>query len=225
MQKLVSGVTKFQDEGFAENQELFQTLANGQEPEALLITCADSRIDPNLITQTKPGDLFIIRNAGNIVPPHTMATGGVTASIEFAVKALNVQHIVICGHTDCGAVKGAIRLATDGGALPGLPHVTNWLCHCSAAVEKVRSRQDGELGPDQLLEVTQENVLLQLKHLETHPSVAARLESGQIELHGWVYDIGNGRVICHDAGQKAFVPVEDRYSDLLKETPQAKARA
>ena len=146
------------------------TLGVGQNPEVLFITCSDSRIDPNMVTQTGPGDLFICRNAGNVVPPHSNQTGGMTASIEFAVAALGVEHIVICGHTDCGAMKGA--LAPE--ALDELPHVKEWLGHCRGATEVVKHKH-GSVGSEHLDEVTKENVLLQIQHLKTHPSVAGRL--------------------------------------------------
>ena len=123
MDHVISGVAKFQKEVYPNKKATFQKLANGQNPEVLFITCSDSRIDPNLVTQTDPGELFICRNAGNIVPPHSNQTGGMTASIEFAVAALGVSHIVVCGHTDCGAMKGAIK--PEG--LDALPHVKEWL--------------------------------------------------------------------------------------------------
>ena len=208
MEKLISGVTEFQKNGFTENKELFETLANGQEPEVLFITCADSRVDPSLITQTLPGDLFICRNAGNIVPPHSNVTGGMTASIEFAVAGLGVKHIVVCGHSDCGAMKGAL----NPDAVKSLPHVSNWLSHCAAAQAKVKARHKN-IDDRHLLEMTEENVLLQLKHLETHPSVAAKMATGSIELHGWIYDIANGTVNCHDQQQQAFIPIVECYSN------------
>ena len=105
MEELIQGVTKFQNEVYPGKEAAFRKLANGQNPEVLFITCADSRIDPGMLTQTQPGDLFICRNAGNVVPPHSNQTGGMTASIEFAVAALGVSHIVVCGHSDCGAMK------------------------------------------------------------------------------------------------------------------------
>lgn len=211
MDKLIKGVAAFQNGEFEQNRELFKTLAGGQSPEVLLITCADSRIDPNLITQTQPGDLFICRNAGNIVPPHNAhTTGGTTASIEYAVSVLGVEHIVVCGHTDCGAMKGAMYPES----LTSLPHVSEWLSHCSAALAKVKARNKN-IGDEQLLEMTQENVLLQVKHLETHPSVAAKLATDSIEIHGWVYDIGHGTVSCYDAASKQFIPIEDRYSGVI----------
>ena len=173
MEKVISGVVKFKSTSFVERRKLFAELANGQSPEVLFITCSDSRIDPNMITQTEPGELFIIRNAGNIVPPHARVAGGVTASIEFAVAALGVKHIVICGHTDCGAMKGALNVS----ALSDLPHVQEWLDHTRAAVEVVRAKHGGATESE-LASVTEENVLLQLQHLRTHPAVLAKMSTG-----------------------------------------------
>ena len=137
MEKLVAGIMKFQQHQFKEHQKLFATLAKGQEPEILFITCSDSRIDPCLITQTRPGDLFIARNAGNLVPPHyAQATTDMDASIEFAMEVLQCRHIVICGHTDCGAMKGALKPE----AVKHLHHVSNWLSNAAAASARVCAR-------------------------------------------------------------------------------------
>ncbi|MEX2366208.1 MAG: carbonic anhydrase [Pseudohongiellaceae bacterium] len=216
MDKLVTGVRKFKKHHYLDKKELFEVLANGQSPEALFITCSDSRIDPNLITQTEPGDLFICRNAGNIVPPHSLNTGGTTASIEFAVTALKVPNIIVCGHTDCGAMKGAMHPESLG----KLPHVSNWLNHCQSALSTVKGRHGGEIDHDYLNELTEENVLQQMKHLETHPSVAERLAAGTIEIHGWIYHIGDGHVSCYHDDVKAFVSIEDRYAEILHRIPE-----
>jgi len=206
MDHVISGVAKFQKEVFPKNKEVFQKLANGQNPEVLFITCADSRIDPNLVTQTGPGDLFICRNAGNIVPPHSNHTGGMTASIEFAVAALGVSHIIICGHSDCGAMKGA--LAPE--KLDALPHVKDWLSHCRCATEVVKEKH-GKLTADHLDEVTKENVLQQIQHIRTHPAVAAKIATKQVQLHGWVYDIESGNVLCYDEKAEEFRLLQEVY--------------
>ncbi|WP_018983395.1 carbonic anhydrase [Salinimonas chungwhensis] len=208
MDHVISGVAKFQDEVYPTKKATFQKLANGQNPEVLFITCSDSRIDPNLVTQTDPGELFICRNAGNVVPPHSNQTGGMTASIEFAVAALGVSHIVICGHTDCGAMKGALNPE----ALDGLPHVKEWLGHCRCATEVVKERR-GSVDHENLEEVTQENVLQQLQHLRTHPSVAAKIATGKVKLHGWVYNIGSGEVLCYDESSKTFERMSEAYAE------------
>lgn len=208
MPKFAAGVVKFQSEVFPQKRELFEQLSLGQAPEALFITCSDSRIETAMITQTEPGELFICRNAGNIVPPHTSHTGGMTASIEFAVAALNVPHIVVCGHTECGAMKGA--MAPEG--LDGLPHVREWLGYSKAAVDIVN-----ELGRDlndteRMALLLQQNVVLQLQHLRTHPTVAMRLAKGDLQLHGWVYDIKTGDVSAYDEKADQFSPVSERYA-------------
>ena len=209
MPKFATGVIRFQNEVYPDKKELFEKLSKGQSPEALFITCSDSRIETAMITQTDPGELFICRNAGNIVPPHTNHTGGMTASIEFAVAALDVPHIVICGHTECGAMKGAMNPEDLG----GLPHVKEWLSYSKAAVDVVAEiaadDADDETRMKLLLE---QNVILQLQHLKTHPSVAARLAKGNLVLHGWVYDIKTGDVEAFDDAQNKFVPVETRYA-------------
>ena len=200
MQKLVNGYLQFKQLGFKERQVLFENLSNGQNPEVLFITCSDSRIDPNLITQTEPGDLFVIRNAGNIVPPHTVESDGIVASIEFAVVALGVKHIVVCGHSNCGAMKGALN--TSG--LTALPKVKGWLNYCSEAVTIVQSRTSN-LKSDELNSVTQENVLLQIRRLEQYPEISKRLTTGDIEIHGWVYDIGDGTIKCFNQEKHEFI--------------------
>ena len=211
MEKLVKGIAEFKKKDFEERKELFKLLSTGQSPEALFITCADSRIDPGMITQTEPGDLFICRNAGNIVPPHSMTTGGITASIEYAVEVLGVKDIIVCGHTDCGAMKGAMYPES----VKTLPHVSNWLGHSAAALARVKARHS-VLCSDHTLEMIQENALLQVKHLETHPSVAAKLATGEITLHAWVYDIETGDVTCEDPGKGTFIPVADWYETHKK---------
>ena len=211
LRKIVSGVAEFRGRPFEERQALFAELANGQSPEVLFVTCADSRIDPCLITQTEPGDLFICRNAGNVVPPHSHLAGGETASVEYAVAVLGVQDIIVCGHTDCGAVKGAMNPR----AVADLPQVSSWLEHIRAAVEIV-DENPKLAGDDRLLGVIEQNVLLQLQHLRTHPAVAARVESGAISLHGWVYHIETGAVTTYDETAGCFVPMEQRYADVLE---------
>lgn len=207
MDKIAAGVAKFQQEAYHEHRALFEKLAEGQSPEALFITCADSRIDPSLVTQTSPGELFILRNAGNIVPPHSQYTGAMTASIEFAVGALRVPHIVICGHSECGAMKGAMN--PEG--LDDFPHVKEWLGYARAAALVTKRRGAALDDKDRLNMLIRENVLLQIAHLKTHPYVAVQLASGETEIHGWVYDIRSGDVLAYNERQNAFIPVAEQY--------------
>jgi carbonic anhydrase len=205
MQKLIQGIHQFQSEDFAPLQGLFQTLAQGQNPETLFITCSDSRIDPNMLTRSKPGDLFIIRNAGNIIPPHGAASGGEAATVEFAVAALGVKDIIICGHSHCGAMKGLL----EPDQLTTLPAVASWLSHAETTKRIIRDNYS-ELPSDRLLMATvEENVLVQLENLRTLPSVASRLVRGDLNLHGWVYKIETGEVFAYDFATGQFVEVAE----------------
>lgn len=222
MPRFAAGVVQFQNEIFPQKRALFEQLSTGQSPEALFITCSDSRIETAMLTQSEPGDLFICRNAGNIVPPHTSQTGGMTASIEFAVAVLKVPHIVICGHTECGAMKGATALDT----LDGLPHVKQWLGYSKAAVEVVARLGADKSDADRMTMLLEHNVILQLQHLRTHPCVAARVATGDLTLHGWVYDIKTGNVTALDEAGQQFVPVADRYAaDIMRHLGHAESCA
>jgi carbonic anhydrase len=212
MPKIASGIVKFKTEVYPEKKELFDQLVQGQHPEALFITCSDSRIDPNLLVQTEPGELFICRNAGNIVPPHSNYTGGMTASIEYAVAVLEVKHIIVCGHTFCGAMQGVM----DPGSLTDLPHVSQWLSYSKAAHQIVQEKIPNGTKAEQLDMLIEENVLLQLQHLKTHPHVAAKLATNKVQLHAWTYDIGAGDVTAYDETLERFVPVEERYAEEVK---------
>ncbi len=203
MQKLIQGIHQFHNEDFRPLQDLFEKLAKGQNPETLFITCSDSRIDPNLLTRSKPGDLFILRNAGNIVPPHGASSGGEAATIEFAVAGLGVKDIIVCGHTLCGAMKGLL----DPQAVAGLPAVASWLSNAESTLRIVRENYR-HLDDEKLVTATvEENVLVQLENLRTLPAVAARLKRGDLHLHGWVYKIETGDVFAYDTGEGQFVPI------------------
>ena len=213
MPRFAAGVVRFQNNVYPEKQGLFEELSKGQSPEALFITCSDSRVETALITQTEPGELFICRNAGNIVPPHTEHTGGMTASIEYAVAVLKVPHIVVCGHTECGAMKGAMN--PEG--LESLPHVRKWLGYSKAAVDVVNGIAEDASPEERMKMLIEQNVLLQLQHLRTHPSVAAALARGDVELHGWVYDIRSGDVEAFDEADNRFITIDTRYAAQIKE--------
>ena len=205
MQKLVQGVHTFQSHIFRAQHELFERLSTGQNPQALFITCSDSRINPNLITQTDPGDLFIIRNAGNIIPPHGAANGGEGATIEFAVAGLGVPDIIVCGHSHCGAMKGLLNPE----ALRDLPAMVSWLNHAEATRRIVREKYADRTNSALLTTAVEENVLVQIENLRTHPTVAAGLARGKLKLHGWVYKIETGEVFAFDPERGQFLPIEE----------------
>ncbi len=201
MQKLIQGIHHFQSNLFSSQRDLFERLADGQHPDALFITCSDSRISPNLITQTEPGELFIVRNAGNIVPPHAMVVGGEEATIEFALVGLGIKDIIVCGHSHCGAIKGLLNLESIRESLPA---VCTWLGHAEATRRIVKEKYP-QLSNAELLNVAiQENVLVQLENLRTHPAVAVGLSRGDLKLHGWAYKIETGQVFAYDPERGQF---------------------
>ena len=205
MQKLIQGIHHFQSNLFSPQRELFERLAAGQNPDALFITCSDSRINPNLITHTEPGELFILRNAGNIIPPHGAANGGEGATIEFAVAGLGVRDIIVCGHSHCGAIKGLLEPET----LKDMPTVAAWLSHAEATRRIMREKYGDRTGTDRVTTAVEENVLIQLENLRTHPSVAAGLAQDKVKLHAWVYKIETGEVFAYDPERGQFVPVAE----------------
>lgn len=207
MQTLVEGIHHFQQNELPSKLRLFKRLAKGQQPIALLITCSDSRINPNLITHTEPGELFIVRNVGNLVPPHGTSSNGEAAAIEYSVAELKVRDIIVCGHTHCGAMKGLLKPKL----LRGLPLVRKWLRHGQATAQIMRENYRHLRGPALLTATAQENVLVQLQHLETFPVVAARLARGDLHLHGWMYKIETGDVFHYDPRAKQFVLIEQAY--------------
>ena len=204
-EKVLQGLRRFQKLVYPKHRELFEKLALGQRPEVLFVTCADSRIDPCLLTQTKPGELFICRVIGNLVPRYPHAIGGVSATIEYAVGVLEVKHLVLCGHTDCGVMKGVM----NPGVLKPLPSVAAWLKHAKAARIATRKYKSSADNSEFLLKLTEMNVVEQLKNLRTHPTVAARLDQQKLQLHGWVYQIGPGLVTAWNEQKKTFELVHD----------------
>ncbi len=203
MLKLIAGLHQFKTEIHANNPEFFDRLAQRQTPDALFITCSDSRIDPNLLTQTNPGELFIVRNVGNIIPPHKECISGEEAAIEFAIVALGIKDIIICGHSQCGAMKGLLN--TD--IIREMPAVCAWLDNAQQTKQLVLSKYH-QLDEKCKLEIAvQENVLVQLEHLRTYPSVAERLEHSEISIHGWVYEIESGEVYIFESDHQQFLPL------------------
>jgi carbonic anhydrase len=204
MQDIIDGFLKFQRNAFPERAGLFKDLANQQSPRALFISCSDSRLVPELVTQREPGDLFVIRNAGNIVPSYGPEPGGVSASVEYAVAALRVSDIVICGHSDCGAMTA---IATCK-CLDHMPAVAGWLRYADSGrvVNEARQHVDQHA---KVAAMVRENVIAQLANIQTHPSVRLALEEKRVTLHGWVYDIESGCIQAFDGRTGQFVALAD----------------
>ncbi|MEO8128889.1 MAG: carbonic anhydrase [Bryobacteraceae bacterium] len=212
MEKILKGIQHFQQHVFPKKRLLFEQLATGQRPETLFVGCSDSRLSLDLITQTSPGDIFVCRNAGNIVPPRHEAEA-VSATIEFAVSALKIRHIVICGHSDCGAMKGLLHPEK----VVGMPHVSRWLRHGEGARRALDELHPGATEREALIAITKLNVRLQLNHLETHPQVFAHLRTGNLKLHGWVFQIETGEIEAWDETEGCWTNLAEKASEPLAE--------
>ena len=208
MQKLIEGVHKFQTEEFGNYRTLFRKLSQeGQNPHTLFITCSDSRVLAELITQSKPGDLFVVKNVGNIVPPAsaTGSTNSTAAAIEFAVSSLHVSDIVVCGHSQCGAMEALLAASPPDSSLP---HLREWLA-LAAPVRQVLQTEYAHLKSpnDRANAAAQENVLFALENLHTYPVVQARLTDGSLRLHGWFFKIANAELFAYDPESRQFSPL------------------
>jgi carbonic anhydrase len=199
---LKAGIRRFQTEIYPKEAQIYREAANKpQQPSALIITCADSRIDPELITQSGPGEIFVTRNIGNLVPAYGEMLGAVSAVIEYAVSALKVKHIAVCGHSDCGAMKALLKPES----LESMGTVKRWMRNAEAALSVTNSLGEKNEAPgERLKRLTEENVLLQIQHLRTHPSVAGALAREELTISGWVYDIGTGEVRISENGDRTF---------------------
>jgi len=203
VQQLVAGIHRFKRDVFRLQREFFEELAKGQDPQCLFVTCSDSRIDPNLITHTSPGDLFVLRNAGNLIPAYGATSGGEVATIEFAIMALEVRDIVVCGHSHCGAMKGVLNPSS----VAEMPAVADWLKHAEAT-RRILKAKYSQLSGDALLDAAiEENVLMQIENLQTHPAVAVALAEDKLKLHAWVYEIETGEVFAFDEEAEQFLPL------------------
>lgn len=217
LEQLKNGVRRFRAEVYPDRAELYaQAVQEAQRPHTLFIACADSRVDPIEITQSAPGEVFVLRNIGNMVPAYGEMLGGNSAVIEYAVSALGVRHIVICGHTDCGAMKALL----DPASAERMPTVKSWLTNAHAALTVARTLyehgQERSLAEHSarphsarplLSTLTEQNVLLQMRHVKTHPAVAGAMAKGELTLSGWTYAIGTGEVSIAEDGERTFVPV------------------
>ncbi|MBD2102565.1 carbonic anhydrase [Leptolyngbya sp. FACHB-261] len=199
---LIQGLNTFHDDYFTTNRELFERLSNGQAPEVLFITCSDSRIDPCLITQSQPGELFVMRNVGNIIPSYGAASSAEAAGVEYAVAGVGVRDIIVCGHSHCGAMKGLLQI---GSLAEQMPLVYDWLKRHGEATRRLVLDNYAYTEPEQLLKIAiEQNVLTQIENLETYPVVRSKLHSKQLNLHAWMYEIETGQVFAYNADLGQF---------------------
>lgn len=217
MERLIAGFDHFRRVTYPQKRSLFKKLAGAQSPHTMFITCADSRVMPEYFTSAEPGEIFVCRNVGNIVPPYAQFTGGVSAAIEYAVAVLGVANIVVCGHSDCGAMKATLKPEST----ERLHAVGAWLRHAQIARHVVEENYSCECSGDELKAITEENVIAQLDHLRTHPAVAAKLAGGQLGIHGWIYDIESCTLRAYSAEERRFVPLENLLPADVATMPQA----
>lgn len=209
MRKLIAGIVKFGESLTEEKRSLFADLSLGQTPDALLIGCSDSRVVPNLFASTDPGDLFVLRNIGNMIPPADVEDDdSAPAAIEFSVSMLNVANIIVCGHSECGAMQ-ALEQGID---TLSCPHLRSWLRHGEGALERMGSFDSTLPKHDQL---SQANVLQQMEHIATYPRVRERVEKGLLQIHGWWFDIAQAAVYCYEKNEKCFVRIDREEADRI----------
>lgn len=204
MQEIIEGLVRFQTEVFPQQASLFKRLSMAQSPNTLFVTCSDSRVVPELLVQAEPGSLFVIRNAGNIVPSYGPEPGGVSATVEYAVSVLGVRDIVICGHSNCGAMTAICTCMN----LDHLPAVGNWLRHADAA-KVINASRSYRSDAERLEALVKDNVIAQLGNIRTHPSVALGLANQKLRLHGWMFDIESGVMYALDGRSGQFLPLTE----------------
>lgn len=218
MKKLVHGLQEYKRSYVAEHQTLLEELSHGQKPRVLFISCSDSRVDPNLITQADVGELFVIRNAGNIVPPYGAANGGEGGTIEYAIAALEIDQVVICGHSHCGAMKGLMKLNK---LQADMPLVYDWLQHAETTRRVVSENYPESQGEERVEILVAENVLVQIDNLKTYPIVRSRLLQGKLQIYGWIYHIETGEILAYDEETHTYVPPQ---SQLIEKQPSLPSR-
>lgn len=210
MKKLIRGIDEFRQTYVSSHQDLLEQLAHGQTPRVLFVCCSDSRVAPNLITNTDVGELFVIRNAGNIIPPYGAANGGEGGTIEYAINALGIEQVVICGHSNCGAMKGLLKLNK---LQEDMPLVYDWLKHAESTRRLVMENYSHYKGDDLIEVLVAENVLIQIENLKTYPIVRTRLHQGKLKIYAWIYNIETGNVLAYDARTHTYIPPEGQILD------------
>jgi len=216
VRKLIRGLLDFQLNARSKHREKFALLAQGQKPDCLFIACADSRVVPNLLVSTDPGDLFVVRNVGNMMPPSDakgLSTGDQSeaAALEFSLRHLLVEDIVVCGHSSCGAMNAVL----GGGECPDHPNLCAWLEHGKPALQRMKDHPELGAGLPDHDRLSMNNVLVQMEHVASYPCVKERLVAGTLRLHGWWFDIGTAQVHAWRANQGRFIPMDELVGEAL----------
>lgn len=213
MKKLIQGIVDFRASLTKESRELFAQLALGQKPDALFVACSDSRVVPNLFASKNPGDLFVLRNIGNLIPPFSLEEKDNSASavIEFSVFCLNVSNIIVCGHSECGAMQAL----TNQIKIQSCPHLECWLKHGQESLNRIKSGFVLNSDLSEHNQLSQVNVLQQMQHIASYPFVQERIESKQLRIHGWWFDIAQADVYCFEPNQNKFVLIDEVEAKII----------
>lgn len=212
MKKLIQGIVDFRKTLREDNRALFAKLALGQKPDALFIACSDSRVVPNLFVSTNPGDLFVLRNVGNLIPPASSSHDHCSAAaIEYSLQKLNIKDIIVCGHSECGAIK-AIASGIESLCCP---HLESWLKHGLESCNKVRQGITLDASLSEHNQISQVNVLQQMEHIASYPFVQSRLAEGRLRMHGWWFDIAHADVYCYEASLNQFVLIDESEGNII----------
>jgi carbonic anhydrase len=218
VRKLLQGIVDFRERMLPRYAERFRELARQQAPDALFITCSDSRVVPDLLASTDPGELFVVRNVGNLIAPATaegVSTGDLSeaSAIEYAVLVLKVNDIVVCGHSSCGAMAAVLA----GGGVPGAPNIAKWLHHAATARFRLENEGPLDAGLPPADQLSQINVLIQLEHLMTYPIVRDKVAGGELHLSGLWFSIGKGEVSAYERDRRSFVAIDRAEAERLSQ--------
>ncbi len=213
MKKLIQGIVDFRSNLTEERRAFFSELALGQKPDSLFIACSDSRVVPNLFASTNPGDLFVLRNIGNLIPPSSSfpEDNSAQAVLEFSLLSLNVSDIIICGHSECGAMQALC----SGVENLGCPHLECWLKYGAESLRKVKEGLTLNPNLSEQNQVSQINVLQQIEHVKSYAFVQEKLKKGQLRIHGWWFDIAQADVYCYEADPNRFVLIDEKEAELI----------
>jgi carbonic anhydrase len=215
MNRLIQGVHRFYRDVYLPRREIYQRSLERQQPLALFVTCSDSRLDPQAHTQAGPGDLFVLRNAGNLIPPFGTGRGGEAATIEYAIAGLGIRNIIVCGHTHCGAIRALLEPESHA----HLTETTEWLLHAESTRQIIAGKCAKQPFAERWVSAVEQNVLSQLENLRTHPVVAAGLAHGTLDLFGWVSDLEHGTMRSFDPIRGEFLSLAGGPDDEFTAVP------
>lgn len=213
--RFIAGFRRFQEKYFSKDRELFEQLRQGQRPKAAIVACADSRVDPALLMDAEPGDVFVVRNVANLVPPYAPGGGfaSVPAALEFAVLSLAVEHVIVLGHAQCGGIHALMI-----GAGPGGEFIGKWVGIAQRARERVLAELPAKTPALQARACEQAAILVSLENLMTYPWIAERVTTGAMHLHGWYFDIAEGELLSYQPTRNGFEPIGTDVSAISRVT-------